>query len=125
MLRNDNMLEARFDEFSASFLKRMEDKRTRLDSLINEISQVETENKTLCEKVTCIEEELCAVKLCIHCNSEFTKKINREDSCIYHPGKIKYYSCRSCGKDEYHVCCNKCSKCSKGCKRAKHVTEVR
>lgn len=38
-----------------------------------------------------------------------------QGTCIYHIGKLKFYSCKSCGCDEYYNCCGKCSKCSKGC----------
>jgi len=51
-------------------------------------------------------------------------KGNNDLSCFYHPGKVKYYSCRGCGGDEYFTCCLKCSNCSAGCKKAKHVYEV-
>lgn len=63
-------------------------------------------------------------KFCIHCHLEFIPKFNDDKSCLYHPGKLQYYSCRGCGDDEYYTCCSNCVKCSKGCKYSKHVTEI-
>lgn len=41
--------------------------------------------------------------------------------CIYHPGHLKFYSCKACGKAAYYNCCNKCKECSPGCRTATHL----
>lgn len=48
-------------------------------------------------------------------------KFNFKDSCKYHEGKLKFYSCLSCGADQYYDCCNKCIKCEIGCKKSPHM----
>jgi chromosome segregation ATPase len=60
-------------------------------------------------------------KMCMRCKREFIPKQNKEGDCIYHSGKLKYYSCKGCGEDAYFHCCNKCLKCSEGCRRGKHI----
>lgn len=64
-------------------------------------------------------ERIC--KMCLHCKREFIPKQNKEGDCVYHSGKLKYYSCKGCGDDAYYNCCNKCMKCSEGCRRGKHI----
>jgi hypothetical protein len=44
------------------------------------------------------------------------------NSCIYHPGKIKYFSCKGCGRDPYYECCSKCDECSSGCRITHHTS---
>ena len=33
-------------------------------------------------------------KVCVNCHNPFYPKINNMDSCQYHPGPIKFYSCK-------------------------------
>ena len=33
-------------------------------------------------------------KTCRNCHQCFHPRLNRPDSCLYHPGKIKFYSCK-------------------------------
>jgi hypothetical protein len=35
-----------------------------------------------------------AEKLCINCHQSYQTRLNTETSCNYHPGKIKFYSCK-------------------------------
>jgi len=97
------------------------------DSNINNLNKVvfkhESLNKDLCDKTKKYEEEVNKSKFCIHCHQYFVSKVNDDKSCLYHPGNLKYYSCRACGADEYYTCCMKCSNCIKGCKQTKHVAE--
>ncbi len=69
-------------------------------------------------RVEDVEEE---VSQCANCHEYFHPKMNGENSCQYHPGMMKFYSCRSCGADPYYVCCMKCSDCCKGCRIQRHV----
>ena len=32
-------------------------------------------------------------KVCVNCKKIFHPRLNNNDSCVYHPGKIKFYSC--------------------------------
>ena len=59
---------------------------------------------------------------CINCKKSYTRNQNYTNSCNYHPGKLKYFSCRGCGGDPYYECCMKCSTCSQGCKVAHHTS---
>ena len=93
-----------------------------------QIKQIKEENQKLKEqkkeiilKYSLIEKEKNKEKECIHCHEKFISKFNNHKSCLYHPGKIKYYSCNGCGGDEYYTCCKKCSKCSPGCTLDKHI----
>ena len=70
-----------------------------------------------------LQEKLSKKKFCINCHTNFSLNDNDNNICVYHSGQLKYYSCKSCGTDEYYTCCNKCNKCSIGCKKSKHITE--
>lgn len=59
--------------------------------------------------------------ICINCKESYTPANNLAGSCTYHPGKLKYFSCRGCGADPFFECCIKCKTCSKGCKKALHL----
>ncbi|KAM3139499.1 hypothetical protein pb186bvf_008335 [Paramecium bursaria] len=56
---------------------------------------------------------------CARCNV-VQKEGHNDESCVYHPGRLKYFSCRSCGADEYFTCCNMCRICSPGCHTGLH-----
>lgn len=95
-----------------------------ISSLLEENKKLEDKNKSLKEKFLQIDEITYKPKQCIHCLKSFIPKFNEERSCLYHPGKIKYFSCKGCGDDEYYTCCSKCYNCSQGCKYGKHATEI-
>ena len=42
---------------------------------------------------------------------------------MYHKDKLKFYSCKDCGENEYYICCGVCGKCSRGCIITKHVSK--
>ncbi|EAR82749.2 cell wall protein, putative (macronuclear) [Tetrahymena thermophila SB210] len=75
------------------------------------------------EEVLKKESKLLVIQYCIHCKQRFSPLCNEEGSCIYHQGNLKFYSCRTCGGDEYYNCCGKCLKCSKGCGKGKHAAK--
>ncbi|CAD8065901.1 unnamed protein product [Paramecium sonneborni] len=56
---------------------------------------------------------------CIRCRKRLQEGQN-EQSCIYHSGQLKYFSCRTCGADEYFTCCHQCRDCNSGCKMGLH-----
>ena len=35
---------------------------------------------------------------------------NKNEPYYYHPGLLRFFSCRGCGGDEYYNCCQKCKK---------------
>lgn len=57
---------------------------------------------------------------CRNCRKLFIPKNNSSSACVYHPGKLHYYSCFGCGDDAYFTCCNRCSVCSPGCRTGSH-----
>ena len=71
------------------------------------ISQLESSHNTLMK--------------CKNCKVSYSLSINTESACISHPGRLKFYSCRGCGGDEYWTCCMRCTKCNKGCRVSRHV----
>lgn len=58
---------------------------------------------------------------CLKCHQQFIPLTNSDQACHFHPGKLKYYSCKGCGDDQYFTCCNRCERCSPGCKVGRHV----
>ncbi|CEM04130.1 unnamed protein product [Vitrella brassicaformis CCMP3155] len=61
-------------------------------------------------------------RVCIRCEQTYRLAENHANACTYHPGKIKFFSCMSCGGAKYWTCCNKCSACSPGCRTGFHVS---
>lgn len=96
--------------------------------LIENIRKLEAENEGLKKNTEELQDDLDRIqsgeitsKLCFYCKREFIPRQNKDGDCVYHSGKLKYYSCKGCGEDAYYNCCNKCSKCSEGCRRGKHI----
>jgi len=82
---------------------------------------VAKENERLKEEINKSQKEQNALKQCMRCHEKFSPLLNNEQACVFHPGKLKYYSCRGCGADEYWSCCNRCTNCQKGCREGKHL----
>lgn len=59
---------------------------------------------------------------CVKCREKYIPAKNGNKACAYHPGKLRYFSCRGCGGDPYYDCCSKCKNCSKGCKVTHHIS---
>ncbi|CAG9311681.1 unnamed protein product [Blepharisma stoltei] len=102
--------------------------RTNIFSLLNHLKDLEaqklslqTENEIINKKITETKEKEYRPLECKNCKSIFIPIQNHDMACSYHPGKLKYYSCRGCGEDAYMNCCLKCKKCSEGCKISHHV----
>lgn len=79
------------------------------------------ENKKIKNFIRNLDKKHAKEYTCKKCYKKFKLDNNNEDSCKYHSGYLKYYSCRGCGADEYYTCCNKCSSCSEGCFSGKHA----
>ncbi len=56
-----------------------------------------------------------------HCYKFFLPEENTKTSCSFHPGRLKFYSCKGCGGDQYLSCCNYCKSCKEGCRQGEHV----
>lgn len=72
----------------------------------DKISHLEAENQRLFEAKT---QEEYKEKKCMQCKSKFLPFENESLGCVFHKGKMKFYSCKGCGADEYFDCCNKCT----------------
>ena len=64
---------------------------------------------------------LVTYKACRRCVKQYLPIQNSANSCKYHPGNKKYFSCKNCGKDVYYTCCNWCEDCIQGCTVTYHV----
>ena len=63
--------------------------------------------------------------LCISCSNEFYEDENEEETCIMHPGVLRYYDCSNCAFKECYNCCGLCKECSAGCKKTFHIAQPR
>lgn len=98
-------------------------------NLEQEIANLESENRRAKENNQKLRNEIDIVledektnHRCKNCKKEFVPKQNKEGECSFHPGKLKYYSCKGCGDDAYYTCCNRCIKCSTGCRNGRHIS---
>eukprot|EP00923_Selenidium_pygospionis_P028258 GHVN01050880.1.p1 GENE.GHVN01050880.1~~GHVN01050880.1.p1 ORF type:complete len:406 (+),score=29.68 GHVN01050880.1:47-1219(+) len=87
-----------------------------------------TAHYVLAQQLTDVQQErdhlkqtIQAVKRCVRCKQKYQFLENSEQSCRYHPGRIRYFSCVSCGGEKYLDCCNKCDRCIPGCRLGPHV----
>lgn len=94
----------------------------------DDLKKTLTAHYVLTQQLTSVQKERDAllqtvqtVKKCIRCKEKFKILNNQETCCRYHPGRVRYFSCISCGGEKYFDCCNKCDKCSKGCRVGAHV----
>ena len=78
-------------------------------------------NKNISHFISTLESKLNEKYTCKHCFTKYTLLDNHKDSCCYHPGKVKYFSCKKCGEDEYNTCCRVCNNCNPGCMTSSHV----
>lgn len=111
----------------ASFKQEINEMMSKKDKTINELIKANqallSQNKQLESKLLEYENKNSSQKICMNCHEAYYPSFNTDKLCIYHPGKLQYYSCKSCGNDEYYTCCNKCSQCLKGCKRSNHIPQ--
>ena len=118
---NQELANEEYKKFSNEIKKIFDIKDLQIKQLKEENQKLKDQKKEIITKYTLIDKEKNKEKECIHCHEKFIPKFNNHKSCLYHPGKIKYYSCNGCGGDEYYTCCKKCSKCSPGCTLDKHI----
>jgi hypothetical protein len=118
---NQDLANEEYKKFSNEIKKIFDIKDLQIKQLKEENQKLKDQKKEIITKYSLIDKEKNKEKECIHCHEKFISKFNNHKSCLYHPGKIKYYSCNGCGGDEYYTCCKKCSKCSPGCTLDKHI----
>ena len=118
---NQDLANEEYKKFSNEIKKIFDIKDLQIKQLKEENQKLKDQKKEIIIKYSLIDKEKNKEKECIHCHEKFIPKFNNHKSCLYHPGKIKYYSCNGCGGDEYYTCCKKCSKCSPGCTLDKHI----
>ena len=118
---NQELANEEYKKFSNEIKKIFDIKDLQIKQLKEENQKLKDQKKEIIIKYSLIDKEKNKEKECIHCHEKFIPKFNNHKSCLYHPGKIKYYSCNGCGGDEYYTCCKKCSKCSPGCTLDKHI----
>jgi predicted nucleic acid-binding Zn-ribbon protein len=82
---------------------------------------VKLANENINKYVSSLESELQQVFTCKNCFQKYTQLTNGKNSCSYHPGKSKYYYCKSCDSDEYFSCCHSCVRCKPACKVGQHM----
>ena len=118
---NQDLANEEYKNFSNEIKKIFDMKDLQIKQLKEENQKLKEQKKEIITKYLIIDKEKNKEKECIHCHEKFIPKFNNHKSCLYHPGKIKYYSCNGCGGDEYYNCCKKCLKCSLGCTLDKHI----
>ena len=118
---NQDLANEEYKKFSNEIKKIFDIKDLQIKQLKEENQKLKDQKKEIIIKYSLIDKEKNKEKECIHCHEKFIPKFNNHKSCLYHPGKIKYYSCNGCGGDEYYNCCKKCLKCSLGCTLDKHI----
>ena len=65
--------------------------------------------------------QLVKYQKCRRCEKDYMALTNASQSCKYHPGTKRYFSCKNCGKDPYFTCCNWCDECIEGCALTYHI----
>ncbi|CAK76313.1 unnamed protein product (macronuclear) [Paramecium tetraurelia] len=98
-------------QYGEDLLKTIQNDETSIIKLQAQLQEIEEDTKLL--------RQSGAFWNCVRCNVTLKEGFN-EETCIFHPGKLKYFSCRTCGGDEYFTCCNQCRDCNPGCKKGLH-----
>jgi len=96
-----------------------ESKRKALEQFLKIVNTLENDRESIAK----LEDENLKLKE-DEVVKETTKKFNMEmlnqkyknEPFYYHPGLLRFFSCRGCGGDEYYNCCQKCQKCNPGCR---------
>ncbi|KRX04431.1 hypothetical protein PPERSA_00200 [Pseudocohnilembus persalinus] len=114
-----------FDENEKQFLQKLKEK---MSGIVVENRKMEIEKQLKINEAILINEEQkedekdnMVLKTCVNCRNIYSPLCNTEESCQYHSGQLRFYSCLKCGADEYYNCCNSCIKCSSGCMLRKHA----
>jgi len=68
-----------------------------MNKLIQALKDSYRVQNSLAKELQDLNEDLSSfekAKKCINCRKMFSPKENTDTSCVYHPGKIKFYSCK-------------------------------
>ncbi|OMJ79129.1 hypothetical protein SteCoe_20920 [Stentor coeruleus] len=107
---------------SAEALKQISDMLMYLSQLEAASIILQTQNELLNKKIRDKIDNMNTEVKCATCKDKYVPAKNHNNACTYHPGKLKYFSCRGCGADAYYDCCIRCKTCSKGCKTTHHTS---
>ena len=91
-------------------------------ALVRLVQQQYSQIDALSAELGSLTAERNELRICERCRLAYTEAANSEAVCSFHPGQLRYFSCRGCGADAYFSCCNKCVKCSAGCRTSRHVS---
>lgn len=105
-------------------------------SLVERAVELKEEMRRLVDLLNAVNERINTFKMgiesklnepvtCKNCYKKYTMLNNPPESCRYHPGKVKYFSCKVCGGDEYYTCCRVCKTCNPGCHIGQHVPVIK
>ena len=102
------------------------DLRVRSGSVLQAIQQLKTRLSSASSHMHVFlrnaQNKMNEVFTCKNCFQKFTLMHNQDKLCLFHPGRIKFFSCSKCDNDEYFTCCHLCGDCSNGgCKHSYHV----
>ena len=106
----------------AAFAKILENVKNSDAAVGKKLATLHSENIDLRRSILKHETGKLKILKCQNCRNHYLAKNNTEEACVYHPGRLKFFSCRGCGADQYYSCCNMCTCCSPGCRHAKHVS---
>ncbi len=113
-LLDEDICSSEFSETDFNDISGIDKVEPSLDRAITENRRVKTEFLQNLKALT-------KYKFCRRCNQNYMEILNTNQTCKYHPGNKKYFSCKNCGDDPYFTCCNWCSKCIEGCALTFHI----
>ncbi|CAK92766.1 unnamed protein product (macronuclear) [Paramecium tetraurelia] len=117
LMQFDEDVSPRIEQNDPSLLK---DLHKQKEELGNQKNQLISQILESLAKYAELQLQKCSKKECQQCHLLYNPRTNYIDSCLFHSGKLKFYSCKKCGADDYYTCCNKCIRCSEGCKTNFH-----
>ena len=91
-----------------------------LSTLEKNIIRLNTKEELLTKKLYELNLKFVSEISCVRCREIYIPSQNHNEACKFHPGNVRYFSCRGCGADAYFECCNRCKNCLAGCKTSHH-----
>ena len=130
-INTESFKEESFDlsEFESEGLEEPKSLFFLAKNLLTHLSQIETasiiletKQELLNKKIINKTKELATEIKCVKCKDYYFPLKNFNTACAYHPGNLRYFSCKGCGGDAFYDCCLICKDCSKGCKITFHAS---